>query len=85
MSESYGCEVYPVAEHFDFTEQHRRGGSAETHAVAQAHLVDRPFLAGEPAPLGQVLRQDGALQGIAGGGLQQFFHALAQYQCGQFG
>ncbi|MNH06866.1 hypothetical protein D3C79_662450 [compost metagenome] len=74
-----------VAEYLDFAEQHRRGGGAETHAVTQAHGINRPFLAGEPAALGQVLRQDGALQRIACGGLQQFFHALAQYQCGQFG
>ncbi|MNN17962.1 hypothetical protein D3C81_1311610 [compost metagenome] len=56
---------HTLAEHFDFTEQHRRGGRAEAYAIAQAHFVDRPFLASEPAALGQVLRQDGALQGVA--------------------
>ncbi|MNH35991.1 hypothetical protein D3C79_967400 [compost metagenome] len=68
----------PPAEHFDFAEQHGRGSGSEAHAVAQAHLVNGPLLAGEPAPLGQVLRQDGGLQGVAGGCFQQFFHALAQ-------
>ncbi|MNO88144.1 hypothetical protein D3C76_795810 [compost metagenome] len=73
-----------IAEHLQFAEQHRCGGGSEAYAVVQAHLVDRPFLAGEPAPLGQVLRQDRRLQRLPGRGFKQLFHTLAQHQCGQF-
>ncbi|MCY1412369.1 hypothetical protein D9M71_277720 [compost metagenome] len=68
---------------FDFAEQHRVVRGIETHAISNAHLLDGHILAGEPAPLGQVLQQGIVFQRTARRLLQQLFHAFFQDQRGE--